>query len=233
MEIKKKKILFLLILVLSFSGKAENITAYYNSQNEKIVKPIGLTHIKDNLYRDKKNNLYFMADYIKHLSSNDTTVLPQKLGIFLQKDIYDKKSERLIPISNMIDIASYQMLEQLIFKDKHHIYFYIGTEYSNYPFVIADELISPNDITLLDGRYLISNNHVYHYGAYKYIVEVKNAQASTFSVFRLNFKDAEINRYMVIGKDKNNCYLDGEILDKDSIESINKIIYPNILSSCD
>ena len=227
-----KKLLFLLTLVLSFSARAENLTAYYNSNNEKIDKPEGFTLIKNNLYQDKENNLYFMADYIKHSSSDDVTIIPKKLGTFLQKEIYDKNSGSLIPITKVIDIESYQMLDELIFKDKYHVYFYTGTEYSNYPFVIVDELLSSKDISILDGRYLISNNHVYHYGAYTYIAEVKNAQASTFSVFRLNYQDGKINRYFIIGKDKNRCYLDGEALDKDAIESINKIVSPAILSGC-
>lgn len=218
------KLLFLLILLFSFTARAEEIITYYNSKNEQIIQPDGLTLIKENLYRDKENNLYIMADYIKHFASDNTTIVPKKLGIFLQNEIYDIKNGSLIPISKVIDIGSYQMLDASLFKDKYHVYFYTGTEYANYPFVIADELISPDDITLLEGNYLISNNHVYHYGRYSYIVEVKNAQASTFTVFRLRLKDEEMNRYIIIGKDTNRCYLEGEALDKDGIASIKQIV---------
>lgn len=211
-----KKLLLFFILLLSFTAVSQDAQKYFDGNGEVITRPQGLTIITEQLYQDDAKNIYFSSPYIKYVSGNDIdAAIPTTLGIMLQKDFYDWENDSFTPLAKTIDINSYQVINQRIFKDKNYVYFYHGSENSNYPLSISKQL-SADDIHVLNGNYLLNKGKVYYIT--HFITEMKDADATTFMTVKVENETDDVCFYY--GKDKYNYYINGEVVDQKEIEAV-------------
>lgn len=211
-----KKLILFFILLLSFTAVSQDAQKYFDGNGEVITRPQGLTIITEQLYQDDAKNIYFSAPYITYMSGNDIdSAIPTTLGIMLQKDFYDWENDSFTPLAKIIDINSYQVINQRIFKDKNYVYFYHGSENSNYPLSISKQL-SADDIHVLNGNYLLNKGKVYYIT--HFITEMKDADATTFMTVKVENETDDVRFYY--GKDKYNYYINGEVVDQKEIEAV-------------
>ena len=156
--------------------------------------------IGDNLFRDKKGNLYFKTyDQTKH-----------KIPVLISRLYNACEGDSTYDLANYIDVHSFHQLSGIgLYKDNKHVYIY-------------NEMVDGGNIGLITNAdlktfraipysfYAIDKKHVYYQG-----MIIENADCKTFEgISKVAGKDT----VCWFGKDKKNYFDGADICTKDNVE---------------
>ncbi len=194
----------ILILIIFCSCQKE----YYNEQGKKVYKK--LYQIKNNLYKDKRDNLYFLSE--KNMVTEDYKISVK--GIVIQDSIF--YNDNLVPLNTIVNLKNYRcLINNTIYMDDKYVYMNRGSQYSNYPFYISP--FNPSKFSLLSNNiYFRYEDNIFYFGYMGYI-RLDSADADKF---RIDSVKTIEGKTLYIGFDNNKIYHNTEQITLENLKDM-------------